>query len=144
VNTALFAGTTLLLALLQGLGALLVVMGAYAWSASWLTETAARAFAFTTLVSANLALIFSNRSRSGSLWASLRVPNHTLWAVTAITLGLLGLTLYVPWLTKLFFFAPLSGLDLLTAAGLGLLSVLWFEAIKLARRLSNRVVPLAS
>ncbi len=138
VNTALFAGTTLLLALLQGLGALLVVMGAYAWSASWLTETAARAFAFSTLVSANLALIFSNRSRSGSLWASLRVPNRTLWAVTVITLGLLGLTLYVPWLTKLFFFAPLSGLDLLTAAGLGLLSVLWFEAIKLARRSSNK------
>jgi Ca2+-transporting ATPase len=67
-----------------------------------------------------------------------------LWTVCAVTLSLLLLTLYLPWLSKLFFFAPLSGPDLLAALGLGLLSVFWFEAIKLARRLSNRVVPLAS
>lgn len=140
----LFAGMTLALALLQGLGVLAVVLGAYAWSSSWLTEPAARAFAFSTLVAGDVALILSNRTGSATLWASLRVPNRTLWAVIGITLGLLGLTLYLPWLTKLFFFAPLSGPDLLAALGLGLLSVLWFEAIKLARRLSNRVVPLAS
>lgn len=138
VNTPLFGGMTLVLALLQGLGVLVVVMGAYAWGATWLTETAARAFAFTTLVSANLALIFSNRSRSGSLLASLRVPNRTLWIVTGVTLGVLGLVLYLPWLARLFFFAPLSAPDLLTASALGLLSVFWFETIKLSRRLSQR------
>jgi Ca2+-transporting ATPase len=135
VNTPLFAGMTLVLALLQGLGVLVAVMGAYAWGASWLTETAARAFAFTTLVMGNLALIFSNRSSSGSLWRSLRVPNRTLWIVTGVTLGLLGLALYLPWLSRLFFFSPLSAPDLLTAIALGLLSVVWFEAIKLSRRL---------
>ncbi len=130
----LFAGMTLLLALLQGLGVLAVVLGAYAWGATWLSEPAARAFAFCTLVIGNVALIFSNRTGSASLWASLRVPNRTLWTVTGVTLGLLALTLYLPWLRKLFFFAPLSGLDVLTAVALGMLSVLWFEAIKLARR----------
>jgi Ca2+-transporting ATPase len=135
VNTPLFAGMTLVLALLQGLGVLVAVMGAYAWGASWLTETAARAFAFTTLVMGNLALIFSNRSSRGSLWMSLRVPNRTLWIVTGVTLGLLGLALYLPWLSRLFFFSPLSAPDLLTAIALGLLSVVWFEAIKLSRRL---------
>ena len=137
VNTALFGGMTLVLALLQGLGVLAVVLGAYAWSASWLPETAARAFAFTTLVMGNLALIFSNRSRSGSLWASLRVPNRTLWLVTGVTLAILSLALYLPWLTKLFFFTPLTAPDLLLAAGLGLLSVFWFESLKLARRFSK-------
>ena len=68
----------------------------------------------------------------------LRVPNRTLWSVTGVTLGLLALTLYVTWLSKLFFFGPLSMPDLLTAAALGLLSALWFEAIKLARRWSSR------
>jgi len=91
----------------------------------------ARAFAFSTLVVGNVALIFSNRTGSASLWASLRVPNRTLWTVTGVTLGLLALTLYLPWLSKLFFFEPLSASDLLTAAALGLLSALWFEAIKL-------------
>ena len=130
----LFAGMTLALALLQGLGVLAVVLGAYAWSTTWLAEPAARAFAFSTLVAGDVALILSNRTGSATLWASLRVPNRTLWTVIGITLGLLGLTLYLPWLTKLFFFAPLSGPDLLAALGLGLLSVLWFEAIKLTQR----------
>jgi Ca2+-transporting ATPase len=134
----LFAGMTLALALLQGLGVLVVVLGAYAWGASQLTENAARAFAFATLVSANLALIFSNRSGTGSLWTALRVPNRTLWVVTGLTLGLLGLTLYWPWLARLFVFEPLPLRELLTAVMLGLLSVVWFEAIKLSRRLALR------
>jgi Ca2+-transporting ATPase len=129
----LFAGTTLALALLQGLGVLLLVMGAYAWCATWLTEPAARAFTFTTLVMGNLALIFSNRS-SGPLWVSLRVPNRTLWLVAGATSALLALTLYQPWVSGLFLFAPLLPEDVLTAVALGLSSVLWFEAIKLIRR----------
>ena len=133
----LFAGMTLTLALLQGLGVLAVVLGGYAWSTTWLAEPAARAFAFSALVIGNVALIFSNRTGSATLWASLRVPNRTLWTVTGVTLGLLALSLYLPGLSKLFFFAPLSAPDLLTAAALGLLSVLWFEAIKLIRRHSQ-------
>jgi Ca2+-transporting ATPase len=134
----LFAGTTLLLSLLQGLGVLLVVLGAYAWGATWLSEAAARAFAFTTLVMGNLALIFSNRSKASSLWQSLRVPNRALWLVAGITTGLLLLTLYQPWVAGLFLFAPLPGRDLLTAVLLGLSSVVWFEGIKFGRRKAQR------
>ena len=133
VNAPVFGGVTLMLALLQGLGVLLVVLGAYFWSSTWLVETAARAFVFTTLVMANLALIFSNRAPTGSLLASLRTPNRTLWLVSAATLGLLALSLYLPSLAKLFLFTPLRWSDLLLALTLGLLSVLWFEAIKLSR-----------
>jgi Ca2+-transporting ATPase len=88
-------------------------------------------------VMGNLALIFSNRSRHGSLLASLRVPNRTLWIVCGVTLGFLALALYLPWLARLFFFAPLSAPDLLLAVALGLVSVVWFEAIKLSRRLKS-------
>ena len=133
----LFGGMTLALALLQGLGVLLAVLGAYAWSASWLPENAARAFAFTTLVMGNLALILSNRSRTGSLWASLRVPNRTLWVVTGVTLGFLALALYWPWLARLFYFAPLAATDVLLALAMGALSVVWFEAIKYSRRMKG-------
>ncbi len=133
----LFAGMTLVLALLQGLGVLLVVLAAFAWGASWLSEPAARAFAFTTLVVGNVALIFSNRSLGSSLRDSLRVPNRMLWTVTLTTLALLGLALYLPWLARLFYFSALSPRDLLTAVLLGLLSVLWFEVIRFARRLAT-------
>ncbi len=140
-DAPLFGGMTLMQALLQGLGVLLVVLGGYAWGASWLTEKEARAFAFTILVMGNLALIFSNRSRTGSLLASLRVPNRTLWIVTGLTLGLLGLVLYLPALARLFLFEPLRLPELLMALALGGLSVLWFEAIKFSRRLSQRRSP---
>jgi len=133
----LFAGTTLVLALLQGLGVLLVVMGAYAWGATWLSEAAARAFAFTTLVMGNLALIFSNRSTKTSLLASLRVANRALWMVASATTALLALTLYQPWVSGLFRFAPLLLVDLLKAVALGLCSVVWLEVIKLRSRRSQ-------
>jgi len=137
VNTPLFGGMTLLLALFQGLGALAVVMGATVWGTEQLTEGAARAFAFATLVCTNLALILSNRSRAGSLWASLRVPNRTLWIVAGAALALLALALYLPWLARLFVFEPLPLPYLSAALGLGLASMLWFEAVKLGQRLKS-------
>jgi len=129
----LFAGLTLVMALLQGLGVLGVVLGAYAWGSLRLTEDENRAFAFAVLVAGNLALIFSNRSRSVSIGAALRVPNRALWVVTGVALGFLALALYVPWLAApfRFEFLPLPYLGL--ALGLGLLGVVWFELVKLSR-----------
>jgi len=135
----LFGGMTLFIALMQGVGVLLVVMGAYAWGTTWLDEKEVRAFTFATLVVGNLALIFSNRSRTKSLWQSIRVPNRTLWAVTGLTLGLLGLALYLPWLSRLFYFEPLSMSNLILAMALGGISVLWFEAMKLSRKFSSKL-----
>jgi Ca2+-transporting ATPase len=130
VKMPLFGGTTLLMALVQGLGALAVVLGATLWGAGQLTEGAARAFAFATLVCTNLALIFSNRSGTVSLLASLQVPNRTLWTVVAAASSLLLLALYVPWLAGLFKFDHLPALYLAAAVGLGLASILWFELVK--------------
>ena len=130
----LFGGTTLLLAFVQGLGALAVVMVAFAWAHARLTEPEARAFAFATLVVGNLALILSNRSSQRSLWASLRVPNRTLWVVLAMAYGLLLASLYLPWAADVLRFAPLPAHELVYACVLGLLSLLWFEGIKWVQR----------
>jgi len=130
VTTPLFGGSTLWRALLQGMGALAVVLAATVWAAGQLPEGAARAFSFAVLVCTNLALIFSNRSRAGSLWASLWVPNRTLWLVVGAALALLLLALYVPWLARLFVFDALPLPELLVAAACGLASVLWFELVK--------------
>jgi Ca2+-transporting ATPase len=141
VTTPLFGGTTLLLALAQGLGALAVVLGATLWGGGQLTEAAARAFSFATLVFTNLALIFSNRSRTGSIWTSLWVPNRTLWTVVAAALGLLLLALYVPWLARLFMFEQLPLRYLAAAAGLGLASVAWFELVKPRQTAGGSMAP---
>ena len=130
----LFGGATLWLALLQGLGALGVVLAAYAWAAQRLPEGAARAVGFATLVIANLALIFCNRSGTKPLWSSLRTPNPTLWVVVGLALALLAAALHLPWAVGVLRFAPLSAGELAAACGFGLLGVLWFEVVKWARR----------
>ena len=136
-DAPLFGGATLWLALLQGLGVLAVVLGAYAWAAHRLPENEARAFAFATLVVANLGLILSNRSGTKPLWATLRTPNRTLWVVIALALALLIAALYVPWAVGVLRFAALPTHELAAAFALGLLSVLWFEGVKWARRVGG-------
>ncbi len=130
VHMPLFGGMTLAWAFVQGLGALALVLAATWWGLGHLSEGAARAFTFATLVSGNLALILSNRAHSGSLWQSLRVPNRTLWGVCSAALLLLGLAVYVPWLARLFKFEwlPLSWLG--AALGLGVVLVLVLEVAK--------------
>jgi Ca2+-transporting ATPase len=130
----LFGGATLWLALLQGVGVLAVVAAAFAWAAARLPEPEARAFAFATLVVGNLALILSTRSATRSLWASLCTPNNTLWIVVSLAFALLLSALYIPWAVGVLRFAPLPPHELAAACGLGLMSVLWFEGIKWARR----------
>jgi len=134
----LFGGMTLALALLQGLGVLLVSVSAFLWSSTWLPEGSVRAFVFVALVVGNLALIFSNRSHSVSLWTTLSVPNRMLWTVAGVTVTLLSLAVYVPWMAKLFHFEPLLWTDALLAAAMGAASVLWFEAVKFSRRKAER------
>ncbi len=130
----LFGGATLWLALLQGIGALAVVMGAFAWASPRMPEPQARAFAFATLVAGNLALILSNRSATRSLWATLRTPNQTLWVLVGLAFALLLAALYVPWAVGVLRFAPLPAPGLVAACALGLLSVVWFEGVKWAHR----------
>ncbi len=130
VTTPLFGGMTLMLSMLQGLGALAIVLVACVWGNAMLSEGAARAFAFATLVCTNIALIFSNRSQAGGLLSGLWMPNRTLWMVVGAALLLMALSLYVPWLARLFVFEMLPLPWLGAAAGLGLVSLLWFALIK--------------
>jgi len=121
------------MALLQGAGALAVVMAAQGWAMGQWGEDGGRALAFVTLVLGNLGLIFCNRSHL-PLWRSVGTPNRTLWVVCGLALLLTLTAVYLPWLQRLFAFAPLPGAGLALAGGLGLLCVLWFEALKAWQR----------
>jgi Ca2+-transporting ATPase len=129
-NAKLFAGKTLLWPLLQGAGVLVIAVLAYLWSSTRMTEPAARAFVFVVLVVGNMALILSNRSTGKPVWATLAIPNRTLWVVVALAMTILMLTLYVPWLAKLFSFTALPGATLGVAALTGLSGLVWFEGLR--------------
>jgi Ca2+-transporting ATPase len=131
----LFGMRTLAVALGQGVAVLALVSASYAFTLNrGLPEDEARAFAFTTLIVANLGLIFANRSWTQTIFGRLKVPNRALWLVTGGALSFLGLVLYVPWLQQLFMFSNLSAMDLAIAMALGIASIAWFEVLKLASR----------
>ncbi|MEI8380662.1 MAG: cation-translocating P-type ATPase [Planctomycetota bacterium] len=120
------------LGLLQGLSGLLIVLAIYLSALyGWLNKSDATALSFTTLVVANLGLIFANRSWTRTIWATLQVPNAALWWVMGGTSFFLGLALYVPFLRDLFHFSTLHLNDLALCLAGGFASVIWFECLKL-------------
>jgi Ca2+-transporting ATPase len=131
----LFGGRILGLGLLQGGSVLLIVLAVFLVALyGWHNELDAKAIGFTTLVVANLGLIFANRSWSRTILSTLRTPNPALWWVVGGTLFFLGLVLYVPFLRDLFHFSTLHPDDLTICLASGLVSILWFEGFKALKR----------
>ena len=139
----LFGSNILGLGLLQGASALLIVLAIYLsalWG--WFDVSDAIALSFTTLVVANLGLIFANRSWTRTIFSTLRTPNAALWWVIGGTTFFLGLALYVPFLRELFHFSTLHFVDLLICLAAGSSSIMWFEGLKLFKRIWGTGSPL--
>jgi Ca2+-transporting ATPase len=127
----LFGKRTVFLSMLQGLSVLAIVLAVFAIARSLgRSENEARSLTFTTLVAANLGLIFTNRSWSRTLIDTLRAPNAASWWSAVGAVAFLALVLYVPFLQGLFRFETLHLPDLLICLAAGAVSVMWFEALK--------------
>jgi P-type Ca2+ transporter type 2C len=124
-----------IMAVLQGSGALVIVAAAFAFSLTVLPEAVARAVAFTTLVTANLALLFSNLSRQHTALRSLVDINRIPLILAGITMSVLFLLFYVPFLSASFRFSAPSLQMLLIAVAIGAASAVWFELLKYTARL---------
>ncbi len=130
----LFSGWNLSLSLLQGISVLILALVVFGLAlARGVADGEARALAFTTLVVANIALMFANRSWERTVLSSVRSPNRSLWSITGATALCLALVLVVPALRGLFHFGRVDGGHLALAVVAGLLSVAWFELFKLVR-----------
>lgn len=131
----LFGRRNVGLSLLQGSSVLLIVLAVFSIALyRGQGELEARALSFTTLVIANLGLILTNRSWTGTILNTLRTPNAALWWVLGSALVFLGLALFVPFLRDLFHFAVLHFNDLVLCLAAGVVSVMWFEGLKLFNR----------
>ncbi len=129
---ALFSRRTLVISLLQGVSVLSIVLAVYGIAMyRGQGELDARALTFTTLIIANLGLIFANRSWTRLIFSTLRTPNRALWWVTGGALGFLGLALSTPFLRRLFHITELHPIDLAICLVAGIFSILWFEGFKI-------------
>jgi Ca2+-transporting ATPase len=130
----LFSARTIGIAILQGLSVLAVCLGVFSLSRVGHSIEAARALTFGTLVVAFMAIILVNRSWTKSAFAMLREPNTALHWVVLGACALLLVVLVVPFAQRLFHFAPIHQMDLILSLGSGMVCVLWFDLLKLARR----------
>jgi Ca2+-transporting ATPase len=130
----LFGRNRILFSLFQGVGVLLMVLLILGFAVHLGQDAAyARAQTFVTLVTGILALIFANRSWSRSITSSLGSPNKALWWVVGGASAFLVSILYVPYLREVFRLAALPPSELAICLGAGLLSVVSFDIVKLAR-----------
>jgi Ca2+-transporting ATPase len=117
--------------LLQGVGAFAVTAAVYVMAqAQGLGERDVRTLTFTTLIIANLSLIFANRSFTRPSWSGWRSPNPTFWWLAGVALLMLAIILFVPSLQDLFVLTQPHPVDLAVCALAGAVAVLWMELTK--------------
>jgi Ca2+-transporting ATPase len=137
----LFGSHIVGLSLLQGVGALAVVLAVFSTALyRGLNEDETRALTFTSLVLANLALISTNRSWVTGFIGILRRPNAAIGWVMGGAVLFLTLVLYLPFLRNLFQFAVLRPADLGICLSASITSLLWFELLKMIRNRRLRSV----
>ncbi|MGA9141543.1 MAG: cation-translocating P-type ATPase [Methanocella sp.] len=135
VDRPLFDIPAVVFSVLQGLVVLLIVaMIFFGTPAMGYTDSEARAMAFSALVTADIGLILTNRSRNRTAIELLSARNDAMFWVALIAMVFLFAALYLPPLTSVFKFSPLSMGDLAISLVAGIASVVWFEVLKVAAR----------
>jgi len=129
----LFDRTVLARGLLQGCGLLALLLGVYAGVRALAhSDDVARAMVFTVLVLCNLGLIYANRSWTLASWSRGGPRNRYFGWISAATLLLLAGVLGIAPVSHLFAFELPSPWMLVSAVGLALLGLIWFEGVKWA------------
>ncbi len=140
IKQSMFNFKMVTVSILQGVSVLLIVGLVYFLGLSKLSNPdEVRAFTFTTLVFSNIGLIITNRSWTQNIFQILRKPNPAMvWLVAGVIILVLLVT-KLPYLNKLFHFAPLHAWDLGICFLAGLLSIFWFEILKYIKRCRIRI-----
>ncbi|MPM14619.1 Calcium-transporting ATPase 1 [bioreactor metagenome] len=132
----LLTGALLSKSLLQGLIVFAASFGAYFYTLAGNAANAptARAMGLSIIMLANLFLVqVGSSDRDFAFRSAMRLAkDKIMWAANLGTLALLAVILYSPLSVHLKL-APLSAPQMLTALGLAMVSVLWYELVKLFR-----------
>ncbi len=138
-TTTFFQFRELATSIVQGLAITAGTLFAYQHAVSdGMNEAGTRTMVFITLISANILLTLVNRSFERPIHATARYKNPLVPLIIAATVLLTAMMLAVPFLRGLFEFEWIGGTHLAWSVGIGAVSVLWFELVKLVRRRPGR------
>ncbi|MBK8556638.1 MAG: cation-translocating P-type ATPase [Lewinellaceae bacterium] len=134
-NSALFTNKELLVSLLQGLVISAGVLGVYHYGIyRGAGEEETRALVFTTLVLSNIFLTLINRSFVQPIYRTIFYPNRMLWMILGLAMVILMAILFVPAISQMFKITQPGWQDLALCTSVALLSVVWFELVKIFKR----------
>ena len=138
LSTTFFNLKELSISIVQGLFITVGTLSVYQFAvASGYNEVITRTMVFTVLITANIFLTLINRSFYYSILTTLKYKNNMVLFIVFITIALVGLILYVNPLTVFFEFETLNLYQLLTCILIGFISVIWFEIVKVIKRLKK-------
>ncbi|WP_337251596.1 cation-translocating P-type ATPase C-terminal domain-containing protein [Maribacter halichondriae] len=121
--------------IIQGLVITLGALSVYQYAvAQGFNESVTRTMVFMVLIFANIFLTLVNRSFYYSIWTTLKYKNRLVPLIIGITFVLAALLLFVPPFTAFFEFETLTPGQLGVSFFAGVVSVLWFEFVKLGKR----------
>ena len=135
INQKLFNFQHISMALLQGAGLTLIVVGLYLWLLQMnSSHTIATTLAFGSLVLGNISLIIVSRSKNDHLFKILKKTNPSQKWIIGI--GILSFVFLVttPFLRDRFQFTEPSLKGALVILASGLIGITWYELVKLGYR----------
>jgi Ca2+-transporting ATPase len=136
LTTTFFNWKELSISIVQGLFITAGTLFVYQYSViNDYNEAITRTMTFTVLITANIFLTLINRSFYYSILTTLKYKNNMVLLIIFITMAIVGLILYIKPLTTFFEFETLNGQQLLICIFIGFVSVIWFEILKLLKRI---------
>ena len=138
LSTTFFNLKELSVSIIQGLFITVGTLSIYQFAVvSGYNEAITRTMVFTVLITANIFLTLINRSFYYSILTTLKYKNNMVLLIVFITIALVALILYVNPLTAFFEFERLNLNQLLTSISIGFISVIWFEIVKIIKRVKH-------
>jgi len=124
--------------IIQGLAITVGTLFVYQYSVSQgYNESLTRTMAFIVLIVANIFLTLINRSFYYSMLTTLRYKNNMVLTIITITVVTSALLLFVRPLASFFEFERPSASQLLICLAIGFTSVVWYEIVKLTKRIKT-------
>jgi len=140
LSKTFFNWNELSISIIQGLAITLGTLFIYQYSVmNDYNEALTRTMTFTVLIAANIFLTLINRSFYYSILTTLKYKNNMVLYIIFITIALVGFILYLKPLTNFFEFETLNLTQLIFCIGIGFITVIWFEIVKLIKRRKLKV-----
>ena len=134
-TSTFFSWKELTTSLIQGLAITAGTLYIYQYAIELsLDVNTTRTMVFSTLVFANIFLTLINRSFYYSIITTIRYKNNLVLGMIMITLILLLALIYIKPFASFFDFSAISIAQISLCFGIGSLSVLWYELVKLIKR----------